>query len=183
MNEKLRRRTVIIVFAAIVAVLQCVATFINFGAFPITLTLIPIIVAGAVFGPFIGMIMGLVFGIVVAIMVVTGADPSGATMLAARPVVTISVCILKGALAGLLSACTYHLLKKKNATAAIVLASAVAPIVNTGTLFLCLITFFGSSFTVMLAALTSLNFIVELITNVLLAPGLLVAIHNAEKNN
>ena len=45
MKDKLRRKTVIIVFAAIVAVLQCVATFINFGAFPITLTLIPIIVA------------------------------------------------------------------------------------------------------------------------------------------
>ena len=121
MKEKLRRRTFIIVFAAIVAVLQCIATFINFGAFPITLTLIPIIVAGAVFGPFIGLVMGLVFGIVVAVMVVTGADPSGATMLAARPFVTISVCILKGALAGFFSALTYHLLKKMNETVDIVL--------------------------------------------------------------
>ena len=77
----------------------------------------------------------------------------------------------------------YHLLKKKSETAAIIAASAVAPIVNTGTLFLCLIIFFGSSFTVMLAALTSLNFIIELLTNVLLAPGLLVAIQKEEKNN
>ena len=48
---------------------------------------------------------------------------------------------------------------------------------------ICLIIFFGSSFTVMLAALTSLNFIIEFITNILLAPGLLVVIRNAEKNS
>jgi len=181
MNEKLKTRTTITIFAAIVVVLQCIATFINFGAFPITLTLIPIIVAGAIYGPAIGCLMGTVFGIVVALMVITGADPSGATMLATRPIVTISVCIIKGALAGLVSAIVYKLLKNKNEGLAIVLASAAAPIVNTGTLFLCLIIFFGSSFTIMLAALTSLNFIIELLTNILLAPGLLSLIHSREK--
>ena len=76
--------TTISMFAGLVVVLQVVATFINFGGFPITLTLIPIIIAGAMFGPRTGALMGTVFGVVVALMVITGADPSGATMLAMR---------------------------------------------------------------------------------------------------
>ena len=57
--------TAISMFAGLVVVLQVVATFINFGGFPITLTLIPIIIAGALYGPKIGALMGTVFGVVV----------------------------------------------------------------------------------------------------------------------
>ena len=173
-----KKNVVIAVFAAIVIVLQLVATFINFGSFPITLTLIPIIVAGAVYGPKVGALMGTVFGVIVALMVITGADPSGATMMAIHPVITISVCILKGFLCGWCSALVYKALKPKNEKLAIVVASAVAPIVNTGTLFLCLILFFDASFATMVSAFMSINFIVEFLTNILLAPGLLGIIHS-----
>lgn len=174
--SKNRKIALIAVFAAIIVVLQCIATFISFGSFPITLTLIPIIVAGAIFGKGIGALMGLVFGIIVALMVVTGADPSGAAMLAMRPVTTVSICLLKGALAGFVSAFVYELLKDKNDKVAIIAAAATAPIVNTGTLFIALILFFDSSFAVMVSAFMSINFLIELLTNVLLAPGLLTLI-------
>jgi len=176
-----KKTTFIAIFTALVIILQLIATFINFGAFPITLTLVPIIVAGAIYGPLIGLYLGLVFGVVVTIMVVTGADPSGATMLAIHPFITIALCIVKGGLAGLLSAITYKLLKKKNEKLAIVLASIVAPLVNTSTLFITLIIYFGSTFSVMIAALTSLNFFIELLTNILLAPGLLGLIHKYQE--
>lgn len=179
--DKYRKTTVIGIFAALIIVLQCISTFINFGSFPITLTLIPIIVGAAVFGPYIGMLLGTVFGIVVAIMVATGADPSGATMLAIHPVITISVCIIKGALAGLVSGLVYKALKEKNERLAIILAAAAAPLTNTITLFLVLILFFDSSFAVMVSALMSINFIIELMTNVILAPGLLTLIHTWQK--
>ncbi|MBR3264659.1 MAG: ECF transporter S component [Erysipelotrichaceae bacterium] len=178
-----KKNVAIAIFAAIIVVLQLVATFINFGSFPITLTLIPIIVAGAIYGPAIGALMGTVFGVIVALMVITGADPSGATMLAIHPVITISVCILKGTLCGLCSALTYKALKNKNEKLAIVLASAVAPIVNTGTLFICLILFFESNFATMVSAFMSINFLIELLTNVLLAPGLLGIIHSSARYN
>ncbi len=181
--ENNRKISVIGIFAALVIVLQCVSTFINFGSFPITLTLIPIIVGGAVFGPYIGLLLGTVFGVVVALMVVTGADPSGATMLSIHPVITISVCILKGALAGLFSALIYKALKNKNEKLAIILAAAVAPLTNTVTLFLCLILFFESSFAVMMSTLMSINFMIELMTNVILAPGLLTLIHTWQKKS
>ena len=179
--DKNRKVAVIGIFAALIVILQCISTFINFGSFPITLTLIPIIVGAAVFGPYIGLLLGAVFGIVVAIMVVTGADPSGATMLAIHPVITISVCILKGALAGLVSGLIYKALKGKNEKLAIILAAAAAPLTNTVTLFVTLILFFDSKFTVMVSALMSINFLIELMTNVVLAPGLLGLIHKWQK--
>ena len=175
--DKNRKLATVATFAALIIVLQCISTFINFGSFPITLTLIPIIVGAAVFGPFIGLLLGSVFGIVVAIMVVTGADPSGATMLAVHPVITICTCIIKGALAGLVSGLVYRALKDRNENLAIVLAAAAAPLTNTITLFLVLIIYFESSFAVMVSALMSINFIIELMTNILLAPGLLNLIH------
>ena len=181
--NKYEKITIITIFAALIVILQCISTFINFGSFPITLTLIPIIVGGAVYGPFVGMILGIVFGIVVSLMVVTGLDPSGATMLAIHPVITVSVCLIKGALAGLCSALVYKFMKNKNEKTAIILAAAVAPLVNTCTLFIVLIVFFDSSFAVMVSAIMSINFLIELLTNIILAPSLLGLIHRWEKSN
>ena len=176
-----KKATAITLFGAIIVILQLISTFINFGSFPITLTLIPIIVGGAIFGPMAGLLLGLIFGIIVALMVVLGADPSGATLFSMKPIVTVVACLVKGALAGFISSVVYHSLKKKNEKIAIVLASAVAPIVNTGTLYLFLIYFFGAEFTMMIAAFMSLNFLLELLTNVLLAPGLLSLIHKGQE--
>lgn len=173
--------TTISMFAGLVVVLQVVATFINFGGFPITLTLIPIIIAGALYGPKIGALMGTVFGVVVALMVITGTDPSGAGMLAMRPVVTILACVLKGTFCGLAGALVYKVLNKKNKVIAIVLASAVTPIVNTGILYTVIIIFFSGTFAAMLGAFMSVNFAIELITNILLAPGLLRIVDSKTK--
>ena len=176
-----KKATAITLFAAIIVILQLLSTFINFGSFPITLTLIPIIVGGAVFGPLTGLLLGCVVGVIVTLMVVVGADPSGATLFSMKPVITIVACLVKGALAGFCSALVYHSLKNKNEKVAIILASAIAPIVNTGTLYLFLIYFFGAEFTMMIAAFMSFNFFVELLTNVLVAPGLLSLIHKGQE--
>lgn len=168
-----RRITTISMFVGLVIVLQVVATFINFGGFPITLTLIPIIVGGAMFGPSVGAILGTAFGLVVALMVITGADPSGATMLAMHPIITISVCILKGTFAGLFSALVYKALKNKNKLLAIMLASVVAPITNTGILALIIVLFFDGAFITFISLFITINFALELIIDLLLSPALL----------
>lgn len=77
MKKDTRRIVVVAMFAALIVVLQVAATFIHFGGFPITLTLVPIIVAGALYGTGTGALMGTVFGIVVLAMVVTGQIPAG----------------------------------------------------------------------------------------------------------
>ena len=47
MKNRYSRLTALGMLTALVVVLQTAATFIRFGSFPITLTLIPIVVAGA----------------------------------------------------------------------------------------------------------------------------------------
>lgn len=178
-NEKTKTLITLSLFAAIVIVLQIVATFINLGGFPITLTLVPIIIAGAIYGIPAGTFLGFIFGVVVSAMVITGADPSGATMLATHPIITITACLLKGALAGFVSALAFQ--KIENKKLAIVAAAALAPIVNTGTLYIALILFFDASFAMMIGAFMSINFIIELLINVLLAPGLLRIVNMRKK--
>lgn len=170
--------TTISMFAGIVVVLQLLATFINFGGFPITLTLVPIIVGGAMYGKKVGAILGTTFGIVVALMVIVGADASGAYMLSVHPIVTTLGCILKGTFAGFFSALVYEKLKDKNQTLAIILSAAVAPIVNTGTLFLIILIWFEGSFATFIALFMTINFAIELVIDVLLGPGLLRVINN-----
>lgn len=170
--------TIISLFVGIVVALQVAATFINFGGFPITLTLVPIIIGGAMYGKKVGALLGTAFGIVVAIMVITGADPSGAYMLSVHPAVTVLGCILKGTFAGLVSALVYEKLNKKNQMLAIILSAAVAPIVNTGILFLIILIWFNGTFANFIALFMTANFAIELVIDILLAPGLLRVINN-----
>ena len=175
---KTRKFATISIFIAIIIVLQLVATYINFGGFPITLTLIPIIIAGAVYGPGIGCLMGLVFGIIVDIMVITGADPSGAVMFSAHPIITVLTCLVKGSAAGLLGAFAYKAIKNKKI--GIIASAIITPITNTAILYISLILFFDTSFTAMVAAFMSINFVVELLINVIIAPGLLNLINRVK---
>ena len=171
-KKKIRTITEVAIFSAIIIILQILATSINFGSFPITLTLIPIIVAGCVYGEYVAAFLGFVFGGIVSIMVITGADPSGATMFSAHPIITVLTCLIKGILAGYLSALTYKCLKVKNEKIRVAIAAAICPIVNTITLYLSLILFFDTSLKALIGAFVSINFVIELLTNVLLAPGL-----------
>lgn len=172
MKKKIKTLTEIAIFSALIVLLQVLATSINFGSFPITLTLIPIIVAGCVYGELVGAFLGFVFGAVVSIMVVTGADPSGATMFSAHPIITVATCLLKGILAGYLSALAYKRLKVKNEKLRVVIAAAICPVVNTLILYISLMIFFDTSLKALIGAFISINFVIELLINVLLAPGL-----------
>lgn len=175
---KTKRFAFISIFSAIIIVLQIIATYINFGGFPITLTLMPIIVAGAVYGPALGALMGLVFGVVVSIMVIIGADPSGAIMFTSHPIITVTTCLLKGTLAGLFGAISYKNIK--NNKIGIVVDAIITPVTNTFILYISLILFFDSSFAAMVAAFISINFIIELFINILIAPGLVNLIKRAK---
>ena len=170
-SNKIKKMTILTFMLAMIVVLQVVATYINFG-FPITLTLVPIVVLGATYGVGMGALGGLVFGAVVDIMVVTGADPGGAALFAIHPVVIMLMCIIKGVMAGVCSALVYKLFRNKNSKIDIILAAVVAPIVNTGIFYLCLIIFFDYDFSILFGAFISVNFLIELLTNVILAPGL-----------
>lgn len=175
------------ILAALVVVLQ-VWVNIPIGAFFVTLTLVPIIIGAILYGPLSGAILGGVFGIVVAIQVVTGAAGALSYMMfELKPVITLVLCVLKGALAGFGAGLFYKLLKNKKYKLPGVIVSAVsAPIINTGIFVAGLFIFyyplmqefaaaneFASAFSFIFVGIVGLNFIVEFAINVLLIPIIL----------
>ncbi len=184
MKDKQRKFIYTAMFAAVVVVLQMFVS-IPLGMFTITLTLVPIMLGAILFGPASGAILGGVFGVVVAIQVVTGAAGAASSlMLAQAPVLTVALCILKGAVAGLTSGLIYKaIMKAEKPRLAVILSAVACPIVNTGIFCLGLAVFynnllvswaldggFASAFTFIILGLVGLNFLVEFAVNVLLIP-------------
>ena len=165
------------ILTAIVIVLQLIGGAIHFGVFSISLVLVPIVIGAALYGAWIGAWLGLVFGIMVLL---TG---DAAPFLAINPLGTILTVLVKGTCAGLCAGLVYRALEKKNQFAAVVCAAITAPVVNTG-LFLvgCVLFFldavtewgkaagFENVGTYMITGFVGLNFLFELLVNVILAP-------------
>ena len=165
------------ILTAIVIVLQLIGGAIHFGVFSISLVLVPIVIGAALYGVWIGAWLGLVFGVMVLL---TG---DAAPFLAINPLGTVLTVLIKGTCAGLCAGLVYRALEKKNQFAAVVCAAVTAPVVNTG-LFLvgCVLFFldavtewgkaagFENVGTYMITGFVGLNFLFELLVNVILAP-------------
>lgn len=170
-------------FAAIVAVLQILSPLIS-SALPVTISLvmIPIVLGGIYFGPKTGAVLGLIFGLVVTVFTVTGMDKSAFLLFEARPILTIFLCLLKGTLAGWIAALIYKALCGKNRLWAIIVASAAAPVVNTG--IFCAFMYLayndilvswadGTNMIVfVLTGLIGINFVIEFLSTVILCPAI-----------
>lgn len=181
-NAKVKRMTSIALLMALVVVMQAISSIIPpVSGFPISLVLIPIVLGAALFGPSAGAVLGGTFGVIVFINCVTGADPGGAMVLQANPILCFLVVMGKGILAGMASGWVYQLLKDKNPYIAMILAAAVCPIVNTGVFIACMLLFFievlqawaagADVFGYILSGLVLVNFVPELIINLLLSPA------------
>ena len=184
-KENLRKLVFTAIFAAIVVVLQLFVSIPLGPMFTITLTLVPVMLGAILFGPSSGAILGGVFGIVVAIQVSTGAaGPASSMMLAQAPITTIVLCILKGAVAGLVSGLIYKaIMKLKKPRLAVILSAVSCPIVNTSIFCLGLTVFYNNllhqwtigegyanAFTFIMLGMVGLNFVIEFAVNVLLIP-------------
>ena len=99
-TEKTRRMVVLSILTALVIVLQLVASNILIGSFPLTLTLVPVVIGSALYGPKAGAWLGGVFGAVVLVMCVVGVDKGGVILWNANPFLTALICVGKGVLAG-----------------------------------------------------------------------------------
>ena len=181
-NQKIKRMAGIALLMAFVVVMQFVGGIIPpVGGFTISLVLIPIVLGAAVFGPGAGALLGATFGAVVYINCITGADPGGAMVFQANPILCFLVVMGKGILAGLASGAVYKLLKNKNSYIAMLLAAIVCPVVNTGIFVVCMLLFFidvlaawaGGADIVgyILTGLILANFVPELIINVAFSPA------------
>jgi uncharacterized membrane protein len=179
-QEMIKRLTLVAMFTAIVAMLAYMGGFIKIGATAsISLTLIPIVLGGAICGPLVGAWLGLVSGAIFF------ATADAAYWLGLSVGGTIVTVLIKGLMAGLLAALTFKLLKNVNRYLAIVVSAVVAPVVNTGLFILgCFIFFFDNTvagaasagqslFVFIMVGYIGLNFVLELLANILISPALL----------
>lgn len=187
------------IFAAIVAVIQLIGGGVHFGAVSISLVLIPIVVGGMMLGPAAGAILGLVFGVITVINGLTSADMFTAILLQSGikgMIITPLICLGKATAAGFFPALIYQQFKKRSkngsSLAGAVIASAAAPVINTGLFILGALTlsdvlaanFVAEGTTViyfLIIGCAGINFIVEFIVNLVLSPAVFGLVKAASK--
>ena len=178
-----KRITGLAVLLALVIVLQLFGGYIRIGATPLSFVLVPIVLAGILYGPIAGGILGFAFGLVVLLQGIFGVDGFTMILFNDHPVWTALLCLVKGAAAGLLSGLTHKLLAKKNAYAGTFAAAVVAPIVNTGLFILGALCFLQDTLKANFVSGTSviyfliigcagINFLIELAINLIAAPSI-----------
>ena len=193
-NQKIKRMAAVALLMALVVVMQFVSGLIPpVGGFSISLVLIPVVLGSALYGPGVGALLGGTFGVIVFINCVTGADPGGAMVFQANPVLCFLVVMAKGMLAGLASGWVYRLLKCKNTYLAMLCAAIICPVINTGVFVACMLTFFkdvlsawaggGDLLAYILTGLVVANFLPEMIINVVFSPAGQRIAHVVQKND
>lgn len=167
------------ILTAVVVVLQLFGSAIKLGTFSVSLVLVPIIVGAALCGPYISTWLGFVFGLTVLM-----SGDAGLFLALNAPGAIITV-LLKGSLCGLMAGLVFTVQKRLNTYLAVVFAALICPITNTGIFLLgCRLFFYdaisewgaGAGFTstavYMIVGLVGLNFVFELVTNIILCPAI-----------
>lgn len=195
-NQKILRMVELAMLAAIIIVLQQIVIPLP-GGLTLSLVLIPIVVGAVLFGPAAGAALGGVFGVVVTFLVMTARAGDLSTMMwVANPAVTALVCVVKGVAAGFCAGLVARAFKKRTFVG-IVLAAAVAPIVNTGIFLVGMLTVFrevmmtfaqnigmGDTGVIYFAVvvLIGVNFVIELAANLILSPSIASIVKAVKKH-
>ena len=172
-----KRLVYIAVMTALVFLVQLIP--IRPGGLSLAVVTLAIIVIGAALcGVGAAAWLGLVFGVAVMLL------PETALFWTYSWIGTLITVLLKGVAAGLAAGGLYRLLEKANRYLAVVVAAAIAPIVNSGVFFVgCMIFFHGYFEPVALETSVNVatyvilfgigfNFLVELVVSVVLAPAI-----------
>lgn len=181
-RENTKRLVICSIFCALIVVLQFLSYFVKIGTVSLSFVLVPIVLGGALFGPKYGAMFGGVFGIMTVIGVVTGIDAGGGMMFLANPIMTVVLCMLKATAAGFISAVVYKIMSKSvsNSYVSTLVSAVVCPIVNTGIFCAFMPLFFMETLkawaggedlvSYILFGLAGVNFVVELVINIVLCP-------------
>lgn len=180
--------TLLALLTALVAILAYLGGFVKIGGLAsISLTLIPVVLGAALCGPMAGAWLGGVAG-VVFFMTADSAFWLGLSIPG-----TIITVMVKGILSGLCAGLFYKLLENKNRYLAVLTAAIVCPVVNTGIFLLGCLVFFMDAVKAMSVAeglsvgaylilfFVGLNFVFELLSNILLSPAIVSLINIRKK--
>ncbi len=181
------RLVLLALLTALVAILAYLGGFIRIGGLAsISLTLIPVVLGAALCGPWAGAWLGGVSG-VIFFMTADAAFWFGLSVHG-----TVITVMVKGIAAGLCAGLVYRLLEKVNRYLAVMVSAVVCPVVNTGIFLVGCLLFFtdtineGASteglsvFAYLIIFFVGLNFVFELIANIVLSPTI-VRILNIKK--
>lgn len=176
--EKTKRMVLTGILTALVVVLYWIGTVFKIGTVSITLTLIPIVIGAALCGTKSAVWLGLVFGVMVLF------DPTTVWFMNMNMGGTFITVLAKGAFCGFAAAYTYKKLEKYDKYVAVVVAGIVCPVVNTAVFLLgCFMFFFQgvagqanmagqNVISYMLISFVGLNFLVELLVNIILSSAI-----------
>ena len=194
-HTKMFRLVMLSLLMAMVIILQLIGCIPQISANKLSFVLVPIVLGGAMLGIGAGAWLGFLFGVIVYLGGLFGLDSATAFLISLQPLGTLVICLGKGVLAGLGAGCIYRLISRKNAIAGVVAAAAAAPIINTGLYCVFMMTmfkdtliksyglsanagFFAGLWFIFLLVLV--NFLVELGINLVLCPGIAIALKRSK---
>lgn len=178
-----RNITYLAVLLALVIVFQVLSSFMRIGNASFCLVLVPIVLGGIMIGPIAGAFLGFAFAVVVFISVL--GDPLTMIIINDHPFLFVFTLLFRGIVTGVVPSLLFKLIQKKNKYAATFVASASAPIVNTGIFILSMLLMSGSimnamgeqaaghsAIYVIVIMFVSFNFFIELALNIILTPAI-----------
>ena len=187
-RAQIQKLALMALLTAMVAVLAYFGGFIKIGGLAsISLTLIPVVIGAALYGPLAGAWLGGVSGVIFF------ATADAAFWFGLSIPGTIITVMVKGILAGFCAGLVYKLLEKHNRYLAVIASAIVCPLVNTGIFLVgCLIFFMDavksmalsegvSIFAYLIIFFVGLNFVFELVTNIIVSPAILRIINIRKK--
>lgn len=173
---------------ALVAILSYFGGFIKIGGLAsISLTLVPVVLGAALLGPLAGAWLG---GVSAVVFFMTADAVFWFGLSIPGTVITV---MIKGIMAGLCAGLVFRALEKYNRYLAIVASAVVAPIVNTGIFLIGCLVFFidtvnaGAAaegmglFGYLIVFFVGLNFVFELVVNMVLSPAIARVIDIAKR--
>ncbi len=181
------------VLLALVVVFQCLGGYIKIGATPLSFVLVPIVLGAILIGPIAGGLLGFAFGFIVLMYGVSGADAFTNILVVNHPILTALTCLIKGTAAGVVAGLLYRLIARKSTFAAVIVASASAPIVNTGLFILGALMMSGTISANFVAEDSTLvyflfigcagiNFLIEFVIDIVLSPAIHRVVKVVEKS-
>ena len=198
-KEKVLRIAQLAILVALIFAMQYIGTLAStpLKAFGVELSfvLLPIVIGAFMLGPWDGAILGFVFGAMTVILTLMAPGSMTYILFEASPVMYVIVAMVKAIAAGLCSGLIYKgldkLFKGRFVYLKTTLASASAPIINTGIFLLGMQLFFSGAISerwsgdqnviLFLIGLIWLNFVIEFAINVALTPAIIRIVEVAKK--
>ena len=197
MKNKFHSFAALSILVAVTAVLQTLSAMfpLKIAGLSISLVMIPITVAAVFYGYEGGALIGGTFGATVLIHCIMGLDPAGAMLFSLKPFYTAVLTVLRGVLAGALTALVYNLVKKiKNAFVKYLITGLSAAVFNTGIFLSGYALFFNDMLVAaanesgyadnvigfVIVGMVGVNFLFEALTTALLAPPVCKALEKVQ---